>query len=164
MLRSLRLGLLLACLAPAALAQSAAAPALRVPPTLRTLPLADAPAPRIDGVPDEPVWATAPRAGDFVQRIPAPGDPATERTEAAVLYGDDALYVAFWCYVRDPGTLVARLARRDEFVGSDRVAVAFDFQFWNDRLQTLDFLGTIPRHHRVILVVVAHIARDIFLL
>ena len=125
-LRSLRLGLLLACLAPAALAQSAAAPALRVPPTLRTLPLADAPAPRIDGVPDEAVWASAPRAGDFVQRIPAPGDPATERTEAAVLYGDDALYVAFWCYVRDPGTLVARLARRDEFVGSDRVAVAFD--------------------------------------
>ncbi|WP_412062110.1 DUF5916 domain-containing protein [Rubrivirga sp. IMCC45206] len=122
----LPLGLLAILLVPAALAQSAGPTALRVPPTLQTVPLADAPAPRIDGVPDEAVWATAPRATGFVQRTPAPGDPATERTEAAVLYGDDALYVAFWCYVRDPSTLVARLARRDQFVGSDRVAVAFD--------------------------------------
>ena len=90
------------------------------------MPLSGDQLPRIDGVLDEAVWAQAPRAGDFVQRIPNPGDPATERTEVAVLYGDDAIYVGFRCWVRDPATLVARLARRDEFVGSDRVAVAFD--------------------------------------
>jgi len=93
---------------------------------LRAVPLTSDQLPRIDGVLDEAAWAQAPKAGDFVQRIPNPGDAATERTEVAVLYGDADVYVGFWCYVKDPSTLVARLARRDEFVGSDRVAVAFD--------------------------------------
>ncbi|MEL6614091.1 MAG: DUF5916 domain-containing protein [Bacteroidota bacterium] len=75
---------------------------------------------------DEAVWSEAPRAGDFVQRLPEPGDPAGERTEVSVVYGEDAVYVGFTCWVRDMSTLVARMARRDEFVGSDRVAVAFD--------------------------------------
>src|SRR5690606_14975855 len=82
--------------------------------------------PHVDGVLDEAVWASAPLATDFVQRAPSPGQPATERTEVAVLYDDSALYVGFRCYVRDPATLVGRLARRDEFDSSDRVAVAFD--------------------------------------
>jgi hypothetical protein len=82
--------------------------------------------PHVDGVLDEPAWVRAPKATDFVQRAPNPGQPATERTEVAVLYDDDALYVGFRCYLRDPSALVARLARRDEFDSSDRVAVAFD--------------------------------------
>jgi hypothetical protein len=82
--------------------------------------------PRIDGVLDEPAWARAPKSADFVQRAPNPGQPATERTEVAVLYDDAALYVGFRCYLRDPAALVARLARRDEFDSSDRVSVAFD--------------------------------------
>ena len=94
--------------------------------THTAVPLEPGQRPRIDGVLDEAIWSEVPLATDFIQRIPNPGEPATERTEVAVVYDDDALYVAFRCYVKDPSTLVARLARRDEFVGSDRVAVAFD--------------------------------------
>ncbi|MEO0559875.1 MAG: DUF5916 domain-containing protein [Bacteroidota bacterium] len=107
-------------------ASSSAQPAQPSDLRLRAVPLPGDQLPRIDGVLDEAVWAQAPKANDFVQRIPNPGDAATERTEVAVLYGDADVYIGFWCYVRDPSTLVARLARRDEFVGSDRVAVAFD--------------------------------------
>ena len=122
-----RLGALgLVLLAAPSVASQTSPAASGAAPSLRAVAITADQRPRIDGVLDEAVWATAPRATDFVQRIPEPGDPATERTEAAVLYSDDAIYVAFWCYVRDPSTLVARLARRDEFVGSDRVAVAFD--------------------------------------
>lgn len=94
--------------------------------TLRAVALSAAEAPRLDGRLDEAVWASAPKAADFVQRVPTPGAPSRERTEAAVLYADDALYVGFKCWVADPSTLVARLARRDAFVGSDRVSVSFD--------------------------------------
>ena len=50
-------------------------------------------APTIDGRLDEPVWRSAPVATDFVQQRPDPGAPATERTEARVLYDDDAVYI-----------------------------------------------------------------------
>lgn len=47
----------------------------------------------IDGQADEPAWETAPLARDFVQFEPLEGAPSTERTEARVLYGDQALFV-----------------------------------------------------------------------
>ncbi len=68
---------------------------------------------RIDGRMDEPAWAEAEVAGRFVQTEPAPGDAATERTEARVLVDGQALYVAVRCYTRDPATIVRRLRRRD---------------------------------------------------
>ena len=96
--------------------------------------------PRVDGVLDEAVWVEAPRASGFVQRAPNPGDPATERTEVAVLYDDDALYVAFWAYARDPETIVARLARRDESIVTDRVSV--DIDSYNDDRTAFSFAVT----------------------
>ena len=116
--------LLLVLLAPALVRAQTAGPGAGL--ALRAVAVSAADEPRVDGRLDEAVWATAPTAGDFVQRIPDPGDPASERTAVSVLYGDAALYVGFRCWVRDPSTIVARLARRDAFVGSDRVAVAFD--------------------------------------
>ena len=79
--------------------------------------------PRIDGRIDDPAWAEAAVATDFFQREPNPGAPATERTEVRVLIDRSALYVAYRCWVEDPSTLVARLARRDDSVVSDRVWV-----------------------------------------
>ena len=115
-----------ALLAVPALASAQGARSTASDLALRAVPLDAADEPRVDGRLDEAVWASAPKASGFVQRAPNPGDPADERTEVAVLYGDAALYVGFRCWVRDPSTLVARLTRRDEFVESDRVAVAFD--------------------------------------
>ncbi|MDX1419943.1 MAG: DUF5916 domain-containing protein [Rubricoccaceae bacterium] len=82
--------------------------------------------PRVDGRLDEAVWADAPKAVGFTQREPAPGSASSEHTEVAVLYDGEALYVGFWADVRDPSTLVARLARRDTYPISDRVSVDID--------------------------------------
>ena len=47
----------------------------------------------LDGVLDEPAWARAGAATDFVQWEPHPGEPASARTEARFLYDDRNLYV-----------------------------------------------------------------------
>ena len=82
-------------------------------PHLRVRRLEEGERVRIDGRLDEAAWAAAPVATGFVQTEPGPGDPATERTEARVLYGPAALYVSMRCFARDPATVVRRLRRRD---------------------------------------------------
>ena len=91
----------------------------------------------LDGVPDEGVWNTAALATDFVQREPNDGEPATERTEARILYGEDAIYVAFRAYDSDPDEIVGQLARRDQNVYSDWLLVAVDSYF--DRRTAFQF-------------------------
>lgn len=97
-------------------------------PTLDATRVTDAP-PQIDGILDEAIWDAAPVATNFVQREPNEGAPASERTEARVLYGADALYVAIRAYDRDPDAIVSQLARRDQDVFSDWVFVAIDSYF-----------------------------------
>lgn len=93
--------------------------------------------PDVDGHLDEAIWADAPISTGFVQRGPDPGEPATERTEVAILYDEDALYVGFRCFVQDATTIIAPLARRDEFVTSDRVMV--DIDSYNDDRTAFSF-------------------------
>src|SRR5690606_14947804 len=95
-------------------------------PVLQAVRLAPGERPRIDGRLDEAAWAAAPRGSGFTQSQPEPGSAASEHTEVAVLYDDEALYVAFWADVRDPATIVAPLARRDAFPVTDRVSVDID--------------------------------------
>ncbi len=83
----------------------------------------------VDGRADEPVWATADVATDFVQFQPAEGEPATERTEARVVYGEDALYVFMHAYEPDPALVVGQLTRRDQESYSDLLGVAIDSYF-----------------------------------
>ncbi len=70
--------------------------------------------PVLDGKLTEPVWATAEAATDFVQKAPSPGAPASEHTEARVLYADDAIYVDMRMYDSQPDSIRAQLARRDD--------------------------------------------------
>ena len=85
--------------------------------------------PTIDGDLSDPAWATAPVATDFVQMEPHEGAPATERTEARVLYDDEALYVGFRAYDSSPDSIAAQLTRRDQQSYSDRVHVIVDSYF-----------------------------------
>jgi hypothetical protein len=80
----------------------------------------------LDGALTEPAWATAEVASGFTQMRPDPGEPSSQRTEAHVLYDDDALYIGFRCYDDDPEEIVRRLARRDDWNISDKVVVAVD--------------------------------------
>ena len=47
---------------------------------------------KIDGKLDEPAWEAVTFQGDFLQREPNEGEPATERTEVGVLYDEQNLY------------------------------------------------------------------------
>jgi hypothetical protein len=69
--------------------------------------------PVVDGRLDESVWLTAPSIGDFVQRVPRDGSPASETTEIRLLYDDDALYVGAWLYDSQPDGIVSGEAIRD---------------------------------------------------
>lgn len=84
--------------------------------------------PSIDGHLDDPVWNndTVFRGRDFRQQYPDEGAAATESTHVAVVYGDDALYVAFWCYDSEPERILSELVRRDRYNNSDNVSVYLD--------------------------------------
>ncbi len=97
-------------------------------PTLPAVRVQGAP-PVIDGNLDDPAWADAPVATDFVQMEPHEGRPASERTEVRVLYDDEALYVAFRAWDSEPDSIVGQLTRRDQQSYSDRVHVLVDSYF-----------------------------------
>ena len=81
---------------------------------------------QIDGRLDEPIWAQGVAADQFFQLDPDEGMPATERTEAIVLYDSDAIYVGARLFDSAPDSIVARLGRRDARQESDFFAVYLD--------------------------------------
>ena len=95
------------------------------PRVLRAVRPAGVPPPTIDGRLDDPAWAAAPVATDFTQNYPLDGRPATDRTEARVLFTDAAVYVALRAY-EDPDSIVAPLTRRDVWASSDYLHVVLD--------------------------------------
>ena len=95
------------------------------PPSLLARRITQGP-PNIDGLLDEPDWALATVAGDFVVFEPNEGEAPLQRTEARVLYGDEAVYVGIRAFDNSPDSIVAQLARRDERPHSDWVDVVID--------------------------------------
>jgi len=85
-------------------------------------------APKIDGVLDDEVWQKAkPNAiSDFTQSDPDEGKPPSESTRVEVVYDDEALYVAFWCFDSQPDKIAKRLVRRDRSTERDYVTVRLD--------------------------------------
>ncbi|MBI4542203.1 MAG: carbohydrate binding family 9 domain-containing protein, partial [Gemmatimonadetes bacterium] len=92
---------------------------------------------RLDGLLDEPAWGEARPAGDFRQREPREGEPATEETQVWVLYDARTLYIGVSARDREPDALIARILQRDrvmqadfdgrpQFAGDDGVAIVFD--------------------------------------
>ena len=62
------------------------------PPSITPLRISGNEAPLIDGHLDEAIWARAPIAGNFIQRDPREGEPATEQTEVRIVYSDSAIF------------------------------------------------------------------------
>jgi hypothetical protein len=83
---------------------------------------------RVDGRLDESIWQ-GPGAGDFIQRNPLDGKPATERSEVWVAFDDKALYVAARLYDAEPGKIIRLLGRRDDALDSDWFTFAVDPYF-----------------------------------
>jgi len=108
----------------------------------RLLRAAPAAAVHVDGVLDEPAWATAAPATEFVQQSPNDGRPATERTEARVLFDGEAIYVAMRMYDPHPDSILAQLTRRDQGSTSDGARVFIDS--YNDK-RTAFVFGLNPK-------------------
>ncbi|HXV86265.1 MAG TPA: DUF5916 domain-containing protein, partial [Gemmatimonadales bacterium] len=83
-------------------------------------------APVVDGRLDDPAWRTARFFSDFIQKQPVEGAPPTERTEVAILYDDDALYVGARMYSDDPRSIQAFVTRRDNGGQSQHIWISFD--------------------------------------
>ncbi|MDE2905053.1 MAG: hypothetical protein OXQ28_03110, partial [Acidobacteriota bacterium] len=57
---------------------------------------------RVDGQLDEPVYSLVAPVSGFIQQLPDEGAPATERTEAWVMFDDENFYVAGRCWDSAP--------------------------------------------------------------
>ena len=81
----------------------------------------------LDGTLDEPAWAVAPLARNFVQSEPREGEPATYDTEVRVLYDDDALYFGVFAKDEQPaGIIVSDLKKDFNTATSDGFLVILD--------------------------------------
>jgi hypothetical protein len=97
--------------------------------------------PKIDGVLDDEVWQYAPIATGFTQKQPNEGEPATEKTTVQIAYDDESLYIGIVCYDSEPGKIVSRLTRRDQWAERDSISVNLDAH--HDH-QTGNFFGVGP--------------------
>lgn len=88
-----------------------------VPNTLTALHIATKV--QVDGVLDEPGWSQARKVSNFTQRELEEGQPATEKTEVAVLYDKNNLYIGLWAYDLDSEKIVAQEMKHDFSWGSE---------------------------------------------
>ena len=96
---------------------------------------------RVDGVLDEGVYETTPPFGGFVQQVPLEGAPSTERSEAWILYDDDAVYVAARLWASVPvSRWVANEMRRDSFQTVQNEHLIATFDTFYDRRNAFAFM------------------------
>ncbi|MDE0829655.1 MAG: DUF5916 domain-containing protein, partial [Vicinamibacterales bacterium] len=84
---------------------------------------------RVDGELDEAVYADVPAITDFLQQVPVEGAPATEKTEAWIMFDDTNVYVSARVWDSAPESeWVANEMRRDtsQLRQNDTFAVFFD--------------------------------------
>ena len=106
----------------------------------------------LDGHLDEPAWAQAPEAGDFIMQWPNFGHQPTLPTTVKVLYDDRYVYIgARMSHPKNHAKVIKRLHRRDQDSSSDWFTVYLDTLHdrrtaWRPRLSCLRHHGYAPRH------------------
>jgi hypothetical protein len=111
----------------------------RTRPTV-TIPRIEAAA-AVDGSLDEAAWGQAARLTGFSQYEPVDGRPAEERTEVRVWYAPNAIYFGILAYDRNPSSIRATRADRDNIDSDDHVIIYLDT--FNDRRRAF-FFGVNP--------------------
>lgn len=101
-----------------------------------TIPRIDASV-EVDGRLDEPPWAQAARLTGFSQYQPVDSRPAEEQTEVLVWYSPTAMYFGIIAHDREPGSIRATVADRDNLDLDDTVTVYLDT--FNDRRRAFFF-------------------------
>lgn len=92
---------------------------------------------QIDGKLEEPVWSQATRLTGFWQYQPVDGRPAEEETEVLVWYAQDAIYFAVVAHDRNPASIRATVADRDNIDNEDYVVL--DLDTFHDRRRAFFF-------------------------
>ena len=101
-----------------------------------TIPRIDASI-QVDGRLDEEAWGKAVRLGGFSQYLPSDSRPAVEQTEVLVWYSPAALYFGIIAHDRQPGSVRATVADRDNLGNDDNVTIYLDT--FNDRRRAFFF-------------------------
>ena len=97
--------------------------------------------PKIDGKADDPAWEGVPwGGGDFRQKNPDAGAPASVQTKFKILYDAKNLYILFRNYDPEPDKIVSRMSRRDGFEG-DWVEINIDSYF--DKRTAFSFTSSV---------------------
>ncbi|HEX8268886.1 MAG TPA: DUF5916 domain-containing protein [Flavobacterium sp.] len=93
----------------------------------------------INGQADEPIWATAQVATDFVMFEPDNGKPIgpEKRTEVRILYDDAAIYVSALMYDNEPNKILKEITERDEFGTAEHFGIFING--YNDGQQDFRF-------------------------
>jgi len=83
---------------------------------------------RIDGRLDEEVYRIVPAISDFIQQEPDEGHPATEKTEAWILFDEVNLYICARNWDSHPERQIANELRRDNsnILGNENLTFAID--------------------------------------
>jgi len=67
----------------------------------------------LDGKLTEPEWQQATTIKNFTQRELNFGQPASEETKVALIYDNNNLYIAVWCYQRQIEKITSKFLQRD---------------------------------------------------
>src|SRR5688572_28000709 len=82
---------------------------------------------RFDGALDEAVYQSTAPITDFIQNIPDHGKPASQRTEAWVVFDGTHVYVSARCWdTRPPSQWTANEMRRDQLSQQDNFGFVID--------------------------------------
>lgn len=97
--------------------------------------------PRIDGAGNDPAWEQVEWAGgDFRQRHPDKGKPATYQTKFKILYDAKNLYVLIRALDPEPDKIIRRMGRRDNSDG-DKVEINIDSYY--DKRTAFSFTASV---------------------
>src|SRR5436190_1165045 len=90
------------------------------------IPRIAAPAVTIDGTLAEAAWSQAARLTGFHQYQPLDNRPADDKTETRVFYSQDAIYFGIIANAKNPASIRATVADRDNLGNEDRVTIYLD--------------------------------------
>jgi hypothetical protein len=109
----------------------------------RTLPAVKTGQPvKIDGELNEDAWKSATIANNFTEQRPVFGRKEEEatKTEAYILYDDNAVYVAMFCHEKSKDSISKELVGRDQIGVNDFAGVMFDT--YMDKINGVGFYVT----------------------
>jgi hypothetical protein len=95
---------------------------------------------KVDGLLDEPAWASAALLDDFTEWMPGDNVPPPVKTECLVTYDKSNLYIAFRCFDPEPGKIRAHLMDRDAtdtLIQDDHISLIIDS--FNDERRGFQF-------------------------